>query len=343
MDLGSAAHAVLAEITRRGIDENLPLKPEVWEAQVPAALERYRAALPAGLSHRLPRLAYLLQVLEAFVRERVRSLVAGWNLGEFRPFAAERPVGEGAPLSLLDVAPDVRIGLRGSIDRIDVASTDDGYLLLVRDYKSSPDKFRTREAVLVGGSLQVWLYVLAVRAGIAARAAAGEPSFGVAGVLVDPLYPRDGCIDKKYYEQADEGTQPLFLYRPRGTMLEAAAHRLDTGVRPGEESPAGAIKRTKPKKNEPSRFYNNADVVSSASFNERLAQARETLRYVAAGVLRGEIEPSPLFHKRTLACRNCPFGERVCRYERGRDAPRVALNVLPRALGGDSSGGECDE
>lgn len=322
-DLGSAAHEILAAVTRAAMREPGGVRAIAdarWHELLNESLTIWLKGLPDDLRQRRPDAAFLFEFLGQFLAEIVLAHAARWRRGRFEPLYVERSFdGEGGddalPAIELSVGADGRIRVRGKIDRVDRCELQGRSLFVVYDYKSKAPPVRAE--VLTGARLQLFTYLLALSHDDASREA-----MKAAGVFRAPLRPDFGVFAKKYAADADEHELRMHLYRPRGLVTTEAARLLDEqlGTSP---SPVAQLRLTKT-----GEFYKSGDAVEPEELARYLELARRTLRRAAEDALAGRIDVAPLVENQTLACRDCSYRP-LCRFDRALNTPRLAERVLP--------------
>lgn len=335
-DLGSDAHELLAEVTRRALASPGGVRgaaPEQWQAWLDEAAAELRRREPPDLPDRRPDLAALGRVLVGRLRDVVAVHAERWCRGRFEPLYCEQefdPRGRGGALRGLELAlPDGRrIWLHGRIDRVDVCRDGERPLALVYDYKSRVEP--SRGALLTGHHLQLAIYLAAAAQGLA------EAGIAPGGMLAAPLYPDLGALAAQYAAGADALVQKMIALRPRGLFSAEAAERLDPQLGT-DPSPVAQIRRRAD-----GGLYRNCDAVPAEQIAGRLELARRTVLLAAEGLVAGAIDVAPLVEKRTLACRTCEFAA-VCRFDRALNRPRAAERVLPRPAEEEGPPAEGDE
>ncbi|HUU98558.1 MAG TPA: PD-(D/E)XK nuclease family protein [Phycisphaerae bacterium] len=323
LDLGSAAHEILAALMRRAIDADASvrdLSDEQWLAFLRDSFGEFQRAQPGDLAHRQPQRAFLTGVLGGLLRDVVLAHAERWRRGRFEPWACEQrfdPAGGEAVLPALELklADAGLIRVRGRIDRVDRCRHDDQTDLLAYDYKSS--------AATLGGEyltqdrLQLFTYLLAL-----GQAMGNQPGLHLAGVFLAPLYPDLAVLSNKYAAEAEEPDQRLYMYRPRGVFDTAAARLLDERL--GKQASPVAHMRLK----KDGGFDSRSEAKPPEEIAQRLELARRTILHAAQGVAAGHIDIVPLLERDRLACNFCDFRP-VCRFERAFNVPRVAERTLP--------------
>jgi ATP-dependent helicase/nuclease subunit B len=324
-DLGSLAHEMLAEITRRATAQPggvHAVQNERWAELVREVVDEFRGRLPPDLPQRRPDMAFLSEFLYDFVGELIAVHASRWHRGHFEPKLLETPFGaepatDGLPGLDLTLTDGRRVRLRGKIDRVDLCQQGGQTLVLVYDYKSSIGPLGG--SYLTGGALQILSYLLATRSAMPD----GDP-VTLAGVFLAPLYPDEEVLGTQYAQSAAADQQAMYLYRPRGLFTETAARLLD----PQLAQTASPVARMRLKKDGSFDRAQSRDVVNEGGLEARLALARQTLLMAAEGIVAGKVEPAPLVEGHTLACRRCDF-QSLCRFDPLINQPRLAERVLP--------------
>jgi ATP-dependent helicase/nuclease subunit B len=339
-DLGKAAHAILAGVTQRAIQEAggvRAISDDRWRSLLEAAVRDLVAGWPADEAERRPDRAFHTRHLAALLEDLVAAHAARWRRGRFEPLACELSFGgddAALPALELHLSDGGRVRVRGQIDRIDVADTAGAARLLVYDYKSRVDW--AARPWLTGSRLQLFLYLLALgdaRAAQTIRLCKSENRDDVqlAGGLLAPLYPGLKALEPQYAAQAAADEQLMYLYRPRGLVSDDAAVLLDTQLG-NQPSPVANLRL---KKN--GGFYEKCDARPAAALAGRLDLAAETVRFAAAGVCAGRIEIAPLVEGNRRACLDCDFSA-VCRFDPAYHPGRAVETTLPRLAEADVTG-----
>ncbi len=331
-DLGTLAHELLAAVVRAAMQRGdvTSLSEAVWDELTAAAVAEYRRMQPPDLPERRPDFAFLGEVLLTRLRDLVRVHTARWRRGGFRPRGCEEALGDGPratrPPIALRLADGRGVRIVGKIDRLDVAETSGGPLLLIYDYKSSAAG-PLRRPFLTGAGLQLFTYLLAWRGAPAAEGRMG-------GVLLAPLYPKMEALEKAAGDGLPPDVQLMHAYKPRGLVTEEAASLLDASLSHDAWSPVGQLRLT-----QAGAFHANSDAVKPERLAEYARLAEATVRQAAEQLLAGAIGVAPLVEKRCLACGTCDFRD-VCRFDRAFNRPRAAESALPQLAGAADAGAD---
>ncbi len=325
IELGLAAHAILAAVTRRALQAGQPpatLSDEQWLNLLEECAAEPLAAIDSGSAS--PQRKFLARRLCELLREAVLAHAHRWRRGRFIPLAVEQPFGEKTspeswPALELPLDSERRVRLHGRIDRVDVWHSPRGTYLLIYDYKSRSPGAALRRPWLIGDQLQLLAYLLA-----ALRAPGLESCSLPGGVLIAPHQPDPGALNRGYVAQAGPEEQRLYLYRPRGLIDAAVAEALDTQRGEQPHSPVASMQRRRD-----GGYHASSDVDQTDELRARLATVEQTIRCAAAGVAAGRVDVAPLLEGRRLACYQCDF-QRLCRFEIIQNRPRRADRALPQ-------------
>lgn len=329
-DLGSAAHELLADVTRHAMQRGdvRTLADADWMELLDDAIARADRSRPPKWKERRPDHVFQSAHLHALLRDVVRVHAERWRRGQFAPAQCEAAFGVDDARALkggrIDIDAERWVATHGSIDRVDICASDDGTFVLVYDYKSRASTIRKR--TLTGHRLQILLY-------LRAAVQAGGGRYVPGGVFLAPLYPDLSALTTKYVASAEDPAQTMYLLRPYGLFTEAAARRLDRQL----DRDASPVARMQLKKD--GGFYASSDVSSADELEAYLELARKTVCQAAEGVARGAVTVAPLVESNRLACANCDYAA-VCRFDRALNTPRTVEGALPQLELPGTAGGD---
>ncbi|CAG7634498.1 helicase-exonuclease AddAB subunit AddB [Paenibacillus allorhizosphaerae] len=162
-DVGQLFHSALSLFAEQTMKEGVD-----WGALTPGECERRAAIVVDMLAPRLQgeillsskRYLYIARKLKQVISRAAVMLGEHAKRGQFRPVGLEIGFGSGESIPPMQypLANGVQMELRGRIDRIDRADTEQGTLLRVVDYKSSGKALQMFE-VYYGLSLQMLAYL----------------------------------------------------------------------------------------------------------------------------------------------------------------------------------------
>ncbi|TVY09128.1 helicase-exonuclease AddAB subunit AddB [Paenibacillus cremeus] len=162
-DVGQLFHSALSMFAEQTVREGLD-----WGALSEAECDQRAAVVVDMLAPRLQgeillsskRYLYIARKLKQVISRAALMLGEHAKRGQFQPVGLEIGFGAGQPIPplLYQLDNGVQMELRGRIDRIDRAETEQGTLLRVIDYKSSSKALQLSE-VYYGLSLQMLTYL----------------------------------------------------------------------------------------------------------------------------------------------------------------------------------------
>lgn len=325
LELGFAAHAILAAVTRSAQQQNrsvTTLSDEQWLSLLEACAAEHLTVTGGGIAR--PQREFLVRRLCELLREVVLVHAHRWRRGLFEPVAVEQSFGArwepgSWPALELPLEGERSVRLHGRIDRLDVWRCPQGEYLLVYDYKAWPPGGGLHAPWLVGEPLALLAYLLA-----ALRVSGLKGNLLPGGVLIAPYQPDPDVLGYSYVAASSPEEQRMYLYRPRGLLDAAVADALAAQRRDCPHSPVAALQRKKDGGWAPA-----SDVTGADELRARLATVEATIRWAAEGVAAGRVDVAPLQAKRELACHQCDF-QRLCRFERFENRVRRAERALPR-------------
>lgn len=310
LDLGNFFHDAMDrfvfELDRRGLDWG-QLNDEQYNQLTRHIVDELSPEIQNHILDSSSRYRHIARKLERTVERSARVLGRHASRGKFRPIGVELvfgPEGQIPGLSFT-LADGTRMELAGRIDRLDVATAENGQTYLrVIDYKSGSSKLTPLEAYY-GLKLQLLTYLH-----VAEKCAADllPANAKAAGALYFRIYDP---LQKTEQPVADKAAESLGLesYRMQGFLINdpAAVELMDEGLQGRSQLIPVTI-------NADGSIRKSDDVWDT----EELAKLRLHLeqQFVAAGneILQGNIAISPYrLHKET-ACRFCVY-RAVCQFD----------------------------
>ncbi|KPV57995.1 ATP-dependent helicase [Paenibacillus sp. A3] len=311
-DIGQLFHAALTKFAEQAEREGFD-----WGGLSAAECEQRAALVVDALAPRLQgeillsskRYSYIARKLKQVIGRAALMLGEHARRGQFRPIGLEVGFGSGQPIPplLYDLDNGVRMELRGRIDRIDRADTEQGTLLRVIDYKSSSKALNMTE-VYYGLSLQMLTYldVILTHAPIWLGHEAQPAGVLYFHVHNPVLNARNGLsaqeIDselKKRFKmrgllRADAGTVRLM----DGGLAEAGGH---SDLLPVALKTDGS-------------FYKTSSVASEEQWNTVRRYVKRTIREIGTSLTDGTIEIAPYRMGQATACTMCAYRS-VCQFD----------------------------
>lgn len=323
-DIGQLFHAALKtfmdDLERDGADWGA-LSPQECEQRAAYVIDRLAPRLQGEILLSSKRYGYIARKLKQVIGKAAAMLGAHARRGAFRPIGLEVAFGKGQPIPPMAYRLDngVRMELRGRIDRIDRADTEQGTWLRVIDYKSSAKPLDLTE-VYYGLSLQMLAYldVVLTHAPVWLGKEA-QP----AGVLYFHVHnPVLGGKNRLTPEEADAELKKKFkmkglLVAEPGIVQLMDSGLADTGGR-SELLPA-ALKAD-------GSFYKTSSVATEAQWNTIRRYVRRTIREIGTSMTEGRIDIAPFRIGQETACSRCAFRP-VCQFDTQLDGN--AYKLLP--------------
>ncbi|MHC4445952.1 MAG: PD-(D/E)XK nuclease family protein [Planctomycetota bacterium] len=317
VDLGSLCHAILEKFVGQLSKQKRKLA-ELEDDEIAERIDNVAGEMIADLGDDI----ILAQARNAYLCDRTRGhlgRVVRWQrdaarVGKFHPEVVEFPFGfsgdSADPLTL--TTPKGRtIGLRGYIDRVDVADLAGELLGTVIDYKRSTDKKLNFAEVYHGLALQLVGYLLALQQ-------VGE---SLTGRVIRPVAAFYLPLLEAYQTLNHPNEVKKSSYRWRGIIDTTAVNVLDETVAAGGGSQYMSARISK--KGEP---YTNSDLAGRDQLTALMQHVGRRMGQLADALLDGKIEVKPYRLRRRMPCSYCAY-KTVCRYEIETQPPRLLESV----------------
>ncbi|TGB05263.1 helicase-exonuclease AddAB subunit AddB [Halobacillus salinus] len=255
------------------------------------------------------RYQYIQNKLQRVIARATFVLSEQARQSHFTPIGLELGFGMGQngelpPLSL-DLPNGYELMLRGRIDRVDRALTDDELYLRIIDYKSSAKGLSLLD-VYYGLSLQMLAYLDVVLSN--AEQWLGRKA-SPAGVLY--FHVHNPMITGKQLLQDKEIEEEIFKkFKMQGLLLEneRVVQMMDTGLEKGQSQiiPAGL------KAN--GGFYKSSKTADQERFQQMNGYVRKLMENAGTTITNGHVELNPYQQKQQVACGFCPYRS-VCQFD----------------------------
>lgn len=305
-DIGNLSHDVLEEVgrelSRQKLDFSTALK-EVLKKEVDDAIEKVTKDYGGDVLSADEKTKYYLTQLRRIMLRTVDTLGYQLSKGKFTPRVYEKSFSRIYESQDEDLK-DVKVNLKGRIDRIDVYSddTNDEYVKII-DYKSSQKKFDP-ELLEAGVSLQLSIYMKSAVEALKEM----HPNKNVkAGAML--YYAIDDPFVGKGEDSKCEIRKKLI---PTGAIanddkvVEALDPELLIPQSKSDVVPAG--------KKKDNGFTAGSSVYSVEEFEGMLKMAGDIAIENSKKMLRGEVSINPLSDKKIDACKYCAL-KGVCGFD----------------------------
>jgi ATP-dependent helicase/nuclease subunit B len=249
------------------------------------------------------RYRYMTRVLRRILRNSVTALAEHERHSLFQPIGHEIIFGRSGHLPALTIELETggKVAVRGRIDRVDIAQSEDDCYLRVIDYKSSARKLRLSD-VYYGLALQLLVYLLAAmenRERLTKTKA--RPAGALYFPMTDPIISAKGPLDDDELEK-----QRMKRLRMNGIIVgDADVIRLmDSRVEAGDQSNLVAAGVTKTGR---ASRGSGACVVEPEKYEVLCKFLKGKLEELAQEIQSGEIGIKPYKQGTARACTFCSY------------------------------------
>ena len=235
----------------------------------------------------------------------------------FIPQEQELAFGEGRALGPIDITLDsgTKVQITGKVDRLDTASTQQGSLARIVDYKSSIKKIDYSK-ILSGRQLQLFIYMDAYLD--------KNPGVQASGVFYFPVSHRFIDEDTQRYKQ--DQMQGLFVDDAENITA------LDENIL--QQGSSTLIKASLKKDGSFKQYQDN---ISKNGFKKVLHHSRNTAKDLLNNIDSGLIPVFPVKNKTESACTYCDYSA-ICRKDINMHDENIELDpaqAKERIIGGD--------
>jgi len=305
-ELGLVYHAALSlfvrELQAQGEDWD-SLSPQKAATLLDEVVDRLAPRLKNEILLSSPQHRYLLRVIRRTLQSSLPFLQEHGRGGGFRTRWVELAFGEqnGGLPGLTIATPNGRVRLRGRIDRVDTYATEDGTMVRIVDYKSSPHKLDL-DLFYRGLSVQLILYLYVVVENLPA-------------IISGPVLPA-GALYLPVYDAVERLPYPLpepqVKKRRRQKYRANGVVRADPDViRAMDPYGLGLLPAKLKKDGQPGTSSYAVDQSQFAHLFEHLV---DVITGTAERVLNGELAASPYRRRGRSACETCPY-RAVCQFD----------------------------
>ncbi len=305
-EFGLVYHAALSlfvrELQAQGEDWD-SLSPQKAVTLLDEVVNRLAPRLKNEILLSSPQHRYLLRVIRRTLQASLPFLQEHGRGGRFRTRWVELPFGEpsGGLPGLTIATPNGLVQLRGRIDRVDTYDTENGTMVRVVDYKSSPQKLDL-DLFYHGLSVQLILYLYVVVENLPALVSGPVLP---AGALYLPVYD---AVERLPYPlpEAQVKKRRRQKYRAKGVVLADA-----DVIRAMDPSGLGLVPARLKKDGRPGR---SSYALSRSQFAHLFGHLVEVVTDAAERVLNGELAAKPYRRHGRAACETCQY-RAVCQFD----------------------------
>lgn len=318
-DMGSIMHEALEHFANKMNEKGLKwrsLEEQIREKLIDECVEELVHDYGNTILHSSSRNAYLIARVKRILRRTVWALQNQVKAGEFEPggFEVSFAMEEHLDSVNFDIAPDVKLKLRGRIDRVDLCEKDDKVYVKIIDYKSGNTSL---DLVELYHGLQLQLVVYMNAALEWQQRKQPDKTVEPAGIFYykinDPLVVREREESPEVMEQKLLGNlKPDGLVRAEEDVVTL----MDSSLGAGSTSSVIPVGYTK---NGGLTSYSH--VASAEDFSTLSRFVNHKIKELGSEILSGDASVSPYKTEKKEACGFCPyhgvcgFDERVKGYE----------------------------
>lgn len=272
---GTIAHYVLEQIISEYKEKVIELSNEELDNLTDRYIEEYLNNV-TGFQHiRDARFDFLIIRISRSLKEVVRHIAEDFRQSDFKPVACEFKIGYNGDVKLEFPYDGGKIGINGSIDRVDMYNN---YIRIV-DYKTGSKKFKLPD-IIYGLNMQMLIYLYALIRG------QQKPDSDAAAILYMPA-----SRDIK-----DEGLSMNGLIQADASLNSAMEKNNN-----GEFVP----KLLYTQKGEISKKSNS--YIDAKDFSEIFNHIEKIMRKTGNLISNGDISVSPINGRESDACKYCDF------------------------------------
>ncbi|MCM3633246.1 helicase-exonuclease AddAB subunit AddB [Paenibacillus camelliae] len=306
-DMGQLFHAALGKLAGQLGASWGRLSQQKVKQHVNEIVDELIPRLQSEILLSSERFRYIARKLKEIIMQAAVILGEHAARAEFHPVGAEIDFGPKGVMPGLKLELDNgnTIEIVGRIDRVDAASTGDGLLLRVMDYKSSSKALKLEE-VVEGLSLQMLTYLDVLMTH-------GESwlkqKVSPAGVLY--FHVHNPLLQVKNGVGHDEASALMLKrYKMKGLLTAdtTAVRMMDTEL----ESGYSQIIPVALKKDE--SFYSSASVVSYEQWDQLSSFVRSKIKRTGDQIQEGCVSIEPYQHGDRTPCQYCEY-KAVCQFD----------------------------
>lgn len=301
-DLGSFLHEVIDRFSKYVLENDIvwrDLEREECDKIVDIIIEVVLGDFKHNLLNSSARLKQLSIKLKRLVKRMIWIITMQIKMGEFDVFdnEAEFGIDKKYPAIEIKLSDGGKIILNGKVDRIDIASTEDGKYIRIIDYKSSQKKIKLSD-VYYGVQLQLLTYLDAI----------ADESTIPGGVLYlelnDPMIKSNKDMLPEEIE-----LEIMKQLRMKGLILSNArlVKAMDTSM--VKES---SVLNLSVKKD---GTYTKMPTATEEQLENLRHHIRNVLKQIGEELICGNIKNEPIKRKNSTGCDYCEY-KVICQFDR---------------------------
>ncbi|MEK4234070.1 helicase-exonuclease AddAB subunit AddB [Anoxybacillus sp. FSL W8-0703] len=326
-DMGQLFHQALKVIADRLRQEQLPwsqLSKQQCEQLSYEAVEQIAPYIQQEVLLSTHRYRYMKKKLQTIMTKATTVLSEHAKRSGFVPIGVELGFGDGEPLPPLTftLSDGTVLQFVGRIDRVDQATSEQGVLLRIIDYKSRQKTLDLTE-VYYGLALQMLAYLDIVLE--YAEKLVGTSAFP-AGVLYFPIHNPTIKVNE-WLDEHELEKKFLEQFKMGGYVLadEKKVRLMDEHVEPGTSSLIVPVRL-----NKNGTFAQHSKVLTEQQFTMLRQHVRRFIVDVGEQMIEGVTHIAPYKQKNKTACQYCEFRD-VCQFDEGIDAEQYRV-LTPKQI-----------
>ncbi|WP_160646161.1 helicase-exonuclease AddAB subunit AddB [Chengkuizengella marina] len=308
-DIGQLFHAALKMISEQLLESKMKWSDLTREDCILRAEQSVKLLSPKLQSEILfssKRYLYITKKLTNIISRATIILSEQAKRSDFEPIGFEIDFGLNGilPPLKLDLVQGYQMELKGRIDRVDRAFSDQGVLLRVIDYKSSEKALNLSE-VFYGLSLQMLTYLDVIITH--SEKWIGEQA-KPAGVLY--FHIQNPILSLSNQLSPEQAEKQLFnRFKMKGLLLadEDMVKKMDLQLQSGHSNMIPVAVKSK------GGFYKTSSVVEENQWEQLRGYTRQMMVSIGSEIMNGNVEIKPYRMAKKIACTYCEY-KSICQF-----------------------------
>ncbi len=321
VDLGNVFHGVLEAFSVRLEEENsdwLHFTKEEGEKWIEDAIEAQSVLYKDSVLYSNSRNRYAISRITRILKRTVFSLQRQLQKGVFTPKNFEMGFFKNVPMGADD---EMKMSIRGRIDRIDTYETDEKVYVKVMDYKSGHKKF---DVVSFYYGLQLQLVVYMEQALEKVKRERKDKTVVPAAMLYyavsDPVVKGQKLTEEEVASLVEKELTMRGLVNYEDnicTLLDSNLSKISTS--------SDVIAVSTDKNGE---FKSGSEICSTKEFEKLSTFVNEKMQEIGSKIRQGDMEKKPFKKADTTGCTYCPY-QGICGFDvrlSGYEHKNIVLN-----------------
>ncbi|MDP5273080.1 helicase-exonuclease AddAB subunit AddB [Chengkuizengella axinellae] len=308
-DIGQLFHAALKLISEQLLESKMQwsdLSKDDCIKRAEQTVEQLSPKLQSEILFSSKRYLYITKKLTNIISRAALILSEHAKRSEFEPVGFEVDFGMNGTLPplKLQLAQGIEMEVKGRIDRVDRANSEDGTLLRVIDYKSSEKALNLSE-VFYGLSLQMLTYLDVIITH--SEKWLGEQAMPAGVLYFHVQNPMLNLSNQLTPEQAAE--QIFRRFKMKGLLLanENIVKKMDIQLDSGHSNVIPVAIKSK------GGFYKTSSVVEEEQWEQLRGYTRQMMVNVGSEIMNGNVDIKPYRMSKKTACTFCEY-KSICQF-----------------------------